>query len=128
MDRSVILSQLLFGAVLIVVLFTLQLFSPGMVSKPLMLAAPSWAGADTDILFVMVEFTDQACTFTPAQMETNMFGGGASGPGDLDDYFDEISYGDLQLVGDVVGDDGGTTACVPLANNRAFYNNDGANP
>ena len=96
--------------------------------KPLMLAAPNWAGADTDILFIMVSFTDLACSFTPAQMQTNMFGGGASGPGDLGDYFDEISYGDLQFVGDVVGDDGGTTACVPLANNRAFYNNNGANP
>lgn len=95
---------------------------------PLMLAAPPWAGTDTDVLFVMVEFTDLGCTFTPAQMQTNLFGGGASGPGDLDDYYDEISYGDLELVGTVVGDDGGTTDCVNLANNRAFYNNDVANP
>jgi M6 family metalloprotease-like protein len=98
------------------------------VGKPLMLAAPPWAGADTDVLFVMVEFSDVGCTFTPAQMQTNMFGGGASGPGDLDDYFDEVSYGDLDFVGDVVGDDGGTTDCVPLANNRTFYNNDTTNP
>ena len=96
--------------------------------KPLMLAAPNWAGADTDVLFIMVEFTDLACTFSPAQMQTNMFGGGASGPGDLDDFYDEISYGDLELVGTVVGDDGGTTDCVNLANNRAFYNNNVANP
>ncbi|MDH4178608.1 MAG: hypothetical protein OEV72_13625, partial [Thermoleophilia bacterium] len=95
---------------------------------PTLAAAPAWAGADTDLLFIMVDFTDQACTFTPAQMETNMFGGGASGPGDLDDYFDEISYGSLQLAGNVVGDGGGTTACVHLANNRDFYNNDGSNP
>ena len=96
--------------------------------QPLLMAAPPWAGADTDILFIAVGFTDLACSFTPAQMQTNMFGGGASGPGDLDDYYDEISYGDLALVGTVVGDDGGTTACVPLANNRAFYNNNVANP
>ena len=96
--------------------------------KPLLMAAPPWAGADTDVLFIAVSFTDLACSFTPAQMQTNMFGGGASGPGDLDDYYDEISYGDLELVGSVVGDDGGTTACVPLANNRAFYNNNVANP
>ena len=93
-----------------------------------MLAAPNWAGADTDVLFIMVEFTDLGCAFTPAQMQTNMFGGGASGPGDLDDYYDEISYGDLALVGTVVGDGGGTADCVNLANNRAFYNNNVANP
>jgi M6 family metalloprotease-like protein len=95
---------------------------------PRLQAAPAWAGADTDVLFVMVEFTDTQCTFTPAQMQTNMFGGGASGPGDLDDFYDEISYGDLELVGTVVGDNGGTADCVNLANNRAFYNNNVANP
>ena len=91
------------------------------------LAAPNWAGLNTDILFIMVDFTDQACTFTPAQMQTNMFGGGASGPGDLDAYYNEVSRGKLQLVGTVVGDAGGTTACVHLGNNRNFYNNDGTN-
>ncbi len=90
-------------------------------------SAPAWAGNDTDILFIAVEFTDTGCTFTPAQMQTSMFGGGASGPGDLDDYFDEISYGDLQLDGTVVGDGGGTADCVHLANSRAFYNDDGTN-
>ena len=95
--------------------------------KPRLLAAPPWAGNDTDILFIMVEFTDLGCTFTPAQMQTNMFGGGASGPGDLDDYYDEISYGDMQFVGNVVGDNGGTADCIHLANNRAFYNNNVAN-
>ena len=93
------------------------------VGRPLQLAAPNWAGADTDILFIMAEFTDLGCTFTPAQMQTNMFGGGASGPGDLDDYYDEISGGDLEVVGTVLGEDGGTADCVPLANNRDFYNN-----
>ena len=95
--------------------------------KPRLLAAPSWAGGDTDVLFVMVEFSDAQCTFTPAQMQTNMFGGGASGPGDLDDYYDEISYGELALVGTVVGDNGGTADCVNLPNNRAFYNDDASN-
>ena len=91
------------------------------------LAAPAWAGSDTDVLFIMVEFTDTGCTFTPAQMETNMFGGGASGPGDLDDYFDEVSHGNFELVGTVVGDGGGTADCVNLGSNRNFYNNDGTN-
>jgi hypothetical protein len=46
---------------------------------PYLAAAPGWVGSDTDILFLVVEFTDTGCTFTPAQMQTNMFGGGASG-------------------------------------------------
>ena len=96
--------------------------------KPLLLAAPPWAGVDTDILFIAVEFTDVGCTNTPAQMQTSMFGGGASGPGDLDAYYNEVSYGDLQLVGTVLGDGGGTADCVNLGNNRAFYNNPVANP
>ena len=97
------------------------------VGKPLLQAAPPWAGADTDVLFIMVEFTDVACTFTPAQMQTNMFGGGASGPGDLDDYYDEISGGDVDFVGTVVGDSGGTADCLALTGNRNSYNNDGTN-
>ena len=88
--------------------------------------APPWAGADTDVLFIMVEFTDLGCSFTPTQMQNNMFGGTSSGPGNLTDYYDEISYGALDLVGTVVGNNGNTD-CVALANNRNFYNNDGTN-
>ncbi len=77
-------------------------------------AAPPWAGPDTDVLFIMVGFTDLPCTFTAAQMQTNMFGGGATGPGDLDDYYREISYGKLEIDGRVVG-------CYNLANNRSHY-------
>ncbi len=87
--------------------------------------AAAWAGADTDILFLMVEFTDTGCSFTPGQMSTNMFGGGATGPGDLDDYFEEISYGKFEVVGNVVGTQDATD-CIALANNRSFYNTDAA--
>ena len=82
---------------------------------------------DTDIFFIAVEFTDVGCSFTPAQMQTNMFGG-ATGPGDLDAYYSEVSGNALQLVGTVLGDNGGTADCVNLASNRAFYNNNVANP
>jgi M6 family metalloprotease-like protein len=85
---------------------------------PVLAASPPWAGADTDVLFIMAEFTDMGCSFTDAQMQTNLFGGGASGPGDLDDYFDEISYGNLQLDGRV---EGGTAGCYALANNHTHY-------
>ena len=98
------------------------------VGKPLLQAAPDWAGVDTDVLFIMVRFTDVPCTFTPAQMQAEMFGGGASGPGDLDDYYDEISYGEVEFVGNVVGDNGGTAACLALTGNRNSYNNNTTNP
>jgi len=97
------------------------------IGVPSLATAPPWAGSDTDLLFIVAEFTDLGCTFTPAQMQTNMFGGGASGPGDLDAFFNEISYGDLQFAGTVVGDNGGTADCVNLANNRNFYNNNSTN-
>jgi M6 family metalloprotease-like protein len=77
-------------------------------------ASPAWAGLDTDLLFIAVGFTDVPCTFTGAQHQTNMFGGGASGPGDLDDYFREISYGAFDVQGTVVG-------CFTLSNTKAYY-------
>lgn len=87
--------------------------------------AAAWAAADTDILFLIVEFTDTGCTFTPTQMSTNMFGGGATGPGDLDDYYEEISYGKFEVVGTVTGTQDGSD-CIALANDRAYYNTDAA--
>ena len=58
-------------------------------------APPAWVGPDTDVLFLYVEFNDLGCSFTPAQMQANMFGATATGPGNLADYYDEISYGAL---------------------------------
>ena len=88
--------------------------------EPTALAAPPWAGTGTRVLFIMVQFTDTACTFTPAQMQANMFGNTATGPGNLADYYFEISYGHLGLQGTVVGNAAGT-GCVALANNRNHY-------
>ena len=75
-------------------------------------APPAWSGSDTDVLFLYVEFSDLGCTFTPAQMQANMFGATASGPGNLADYYDEISYGALQLDGDVIGNAATTIASL----------------
>ena len=86
-------------------------------------APPAWVGPDTDVLFLYVEFNDLGCSFTPAQMQANMFGATATGPGNLADYYDEISYGALQIDGQVVGDAAGTD-CIPLGNSHDFY--DGA--
>jgi immune inhibitor A len=86
-------------------------------------APPAWAGSDTDVLFLYVAFSDVGCSFTPAQMQANMFGATASGPGNLADYYDEISYGALQLDGQVQGD-ATNTGCIILPNTHDFY--DGA--
>ena len=88
--------------------------------EPIAATAPPWAGTGTRVLFIMVQFTDTACTFTPAQMQANMFGNTATGPGNLADYYFEISYGHLGLQGTVVGNAAGT-GCVALANNRLHY-------
>ena len=87
---------------------------------PTRAAPPPWAGVGTRVLFIMVEFTDRQCTFTPAQMQANLFGGTASGPGNLAEFFSEISYGRLQLQGTVVGNAAGTD-CAALGNTHAFY-------
>ena len=86
--------------------------------SPTLASAPPWAGSDTDVLFIMVGFTDRACTFTAAQMQANLFGLTATGPGNLATYFAEISYGKLQLAGTVVG-------CYTLSNTHAFYDTGG---
>ncbi|UTW11519.1 M6 family metalloprotease domain-containing protein [Marinobacterium rhizophilum] len=78
---------------------------------------PPFGIGNTKVLFIMVEFSDEACSYTDAQMQNNLFGGGATGPGDLDDYFREISYGKLNMVGTVAG--GG--ACYTLPNTKDYY-------
>ena len=70
------------------------------------------------------QFTDTACTFTPTQMQANLFGNTASGPGNLADFFDEVSRGALQLDGTVVGNAAGT-GCAVLGNTHAFYDTGG---
>lgn len=77
--------------------------------EPRLYAPPAWVGGTTRILVIFVEFPADGGepavgnTFTRAQAEANLFGGTASGPGNMTDYFDEISFGALDLVGDVVG-------------------------
>jgi len=90
--------------------------------------APPWAGSDTDVLFIMVQFKSGStqCSFTPGQMQANMFGATASGPGNLNAFFKENSYNTLDLVGTVRGDSP-NTACATLANDRAFYNDETTN-
>jgi M6 family metalloprotease-like protein/uncharacterized repeat protein (TIGR01451 family) len=56
-------------------------------------------------------------------MQANMFGATASGPGNLAEYYDEISYGALQIDGQVVGN-AANTDCIALPSTHDFY--DGA--
>nr|WP_274387595.1 M6 family metalloprotease domain-containing protein [Salsipaludibacter albus] len=81
--------------------------------------APPWAGPDTDILFIAVEFSDLGCTFSDTTFQGILGGGSATGPGNLEDYYREISYGDLELDVTVEGGAGG---CYTLPDSRATYN------
>ena len=77
-------------------------------------AAPPWASGATNVLIIMVQFPADGgdpdgaqpavtASFSAAQASANFFGGTATGPGNLADYYDEISYGALDLQGTVVG-------------------------
>lgn len=81
---------------------------------------PPFGTGTSKVLFIMVAFSDEACTFTDAQMQANLFGGAATGPGDLDDYFREVSYGKLNMVGTV---EGGVAGCYTLPDTQSTYDN-----
>src|SRR5262245_41867265 len=70
----------------------------------LLAAAPPWASGATNVLVIMVQFpADPAdpdgaqpavnCSFTAAAMQANLFGATASGPGNMADYYNEVSFG-----------------------------------
>jgi M6 family metalloprotease-like protein len=81
---------------------------------PRLQSPPAWASDTVNVLVIMVQFpADPAdpngpqpavpATFSAAQMQANLFGAAASGPGNLTDYFAEVSGGAFGLVGNVVG-------------------------
>jgi M6 family metalloprotease-like protein len=91
-------------------------------------AAPPWATGTVNKLVIMVQFPADAadpqgpqpavsCTFTAAQMQANLFGGTASGPGDLDDYYREVSFNALNLV----PGPSGVLGCFTVANDKNDY-------
>ena len=82
------------------------------------LSAPAWAHGTVNTLIIMVNFQDVTCTFTAAQMNAHLFGGVATGPGDLKDYYNEISFGNLHLQAGPAGVFGPVT----VAHNKAYYN------
>ena len=91
----------------------------------LLAVAPPWASGATNVLVIMVQFpADPAgpdgaqpavnCSFSAAQMQANLFGATATGPGNLADYYNEVSFGALNLNGTVVG-------CFTVANDKNDY-------
>jgi M6 family metalloprotease-like protein len=76
--------------------------------------APPWAGPDTNVLIVMVQFTDVTFSYPNSSLDSVMFGDGATGPGNLADYFWRVSDGLLGLNGTVVGP-------VTASHSKSYY-------
>lgn len=87
---------------------------PASLQKSMPGAAPAWASGTTNVLIIMVQFPADAgdpdgpqtavnASFTAAQASANLFGATPTGPGNMVDYYEEVSYGALSLVGTVVG-------------------------
>jgi M6 family metalloprotease-like protein len=81
---------------------------------PRLQSRPAWATGAVNVLVIMVQFpADPAdpngpqpavpATYTASQTYGNLFGADPTGPGNLSDYYTEVSYGALDLVGTVVG-------------------------
>jgi immune inhibitor A len=66
------------------------------------------------VLFIVIEFTDQAHSYSAASFDSMAFNGWPTGT--MDDYYTEISYGNLTLSGQVLG-------WHVAANARAYYGN-----
>ena len=80
-------------------------------------AGPPQSGA-VNIPVLLIEFPDKGNIKTAADFQSNLFGGGATGPGDLKDYYKEISYNGLTLS----SGPGGIPNWVTANNNRSYYN------
>src|SRR5207237_8822690 len=76
--------------------------------------APAWAGTTTQLPFLMVAFSDVPCTFSASSMQPNLFGSGATGLGDLDAYFREVSNGKFDPHGNVYG-------CFKVSHTKSYY-------
>ena len=86
----------------------------GLPGEPRLPMAPPWASGPTNVLVILVQFPADAAdpngpqpavnaSFTAAQVQANLFGGTPTGPGNMTDYYNEISFNALNLVGTVVG-------------------------
>jgi len=80
-------------------------------------AGPPKSGT-VNVPVLLIKFPDKANIKTNANIQSNLFGGGATGPGDLKDYYKEISYNGLTLS----SGPGGIPNWVTANNNRSYYN------
>jgi M6 family metalloprotease-like protein len=57
-----------------------------------------------DVLVILIEYSDAPSTFVREDLDDLLFGvGTATGPGNMADYYEEVSYGALTLAGTTVG-------------------------
>ena len=137
----------------------LEQFGGTLDGGPRLEAAPAWATGSTNVLVILVQFPADAgdpqgaqpavnASSTAAQVQANLFGATATGPGNWTDYYDHVSVGNLHVLGTCVGpftvahdkndyDDGPSSAealvseAIALAapsGNFAPFDNDGNGP
>jgi M6 family metalloprotease-like protein/uncharacterized repeat protein (TIGR01451 family) len=78
-------------------------------------SAPPWADSSTHVLLLMVQFSDVTFAYTRDALQAGMFGTTASGPSNLAEYYNTVSGGMFQMLGDVAGP-------VTLTNKKDHYN------
>jgi M6 family metalloprotease-like protein len=80
-------------------------------------AGPPKSG-NVNIPVLLINFPDKGNIKTSTEYQNNLFNGGASGPGDLKDYYREVSYNALTLS----SGPGGIPNWVTADNDRSYYN------
>jgi immune inhibitor A len=86
---------------------------PEWVDKPGSIPALGHSG-NYNVLLIVIEFSDVANTYSRASFDSMAFNGWPTGT--IDDYYTEISYGNLTLSGQALG-------WYTAANTRAYYGN-----
>lgn len=70
-----------------------------------------------NVPIILIQYTDVAGSYSAATFQNHLFGGTATGPGDLGDYFTEVSYGALTLT----SGPGGISDWVTANSNHDYY-------
>jgi len=94
--------------------------------KETMKALPQGSGAqagppksgNVNVPVLLIKFPDKANVKTNVNFQSNLFGGAITPPGDLKDYYKEISYNSLTLS----SGPGGIPDWVTANNDRTYYN------
>ena len=89
------------------------MLKPPWIDKPARIPHGGWR-ATHNVLVICIRFSDVASSFTAGSFDNMVFGPWT--PYSMNDYFNEVSYGNLQLTGLTVG-------WYVAANTRAHYGN-----